>query len=34
LKENLAAILKPPLPDSALKKLQAIFGNLDYLTGN
>ncbi len=34
LKENLAAILKPPLPDPALEKLQAIFGDLDHLTGN
>ena len=34
LKENLAAILKPALPEPALKKLNDIFGALDYLTGN
>lgn len=34
LKENVAAILKPPLPQSALAKLKDIFGGLDYLTGN
>jgi aryl-alcohol dehydrogenase-like predicted oxidoreductase len=34
LKENLAAILKPPLPKPALEKLAEIFGDLDYLTGN
>jgi aryl-alcohol dehydrogenase-like predicted oxidoreductase len=34
LKENLAAIAKPPLPKPALEKLEEIFGGLDYLTGN
>jgi aryl-alcohol dehydrogenase-like predicted oxidoreductase len=34
LKENVASILKPPLPSRTLDKLQAIFGALDYLTGN
>lgn len=34
LKENLAAISKPPLPKPALEKLKEIFGGLDYLTGN
>ena len=34
LKENIAAILKPPLPHPALAKLEKIFGGLDHLTGN
>lgn len=34
LKENIAAILKPPLPQPALAKLEKIFGDLDHLTGN
>jgi len=34
LRENVAAILKPALPDSVLAKLEALFGDLDYLTGN
>lgn len=34
LKENTAAILKPPLPRAALAKLERIFGDLDHLTGN
>ena len=34
LTENVAAILKPPLPKPALDKLASLFGNLDYLTGN
>lgn len=34
LKENIAAILKPPLPKIVLDKLNAIFGKLDQLTGN
>jgi L-galactose dehydrogenase len=34
LKENIAAILKPPLPQPALKKLESLFGDLDTLTGN
>src|SRR6185436_14444260 len=34
LKENLSAILKPPLPKPALDKLERLFGGLDYLTGN
>jgi aryl-alcohol dehydrogenase-like predicted oxidoreductase len=34
LKENVAAILKPALPKPVLKKLEGLFGGLDYLTGN
>jgi L-galactose dehydrogenase len=34
LKENVAAILKPPLPQPALDKLDEIFGALDHLTGS
>ncbi len=34
LKENIAAILKPPLPKAALGKLGSLFGQLDSLTGN
>jgi aryl-alcohol dehydrogenase-like predicted oxidoreductase len=34
LRENVAAILKPALPDPALVKLEALFGDLDCLTGN
>jgi len=34
LKENISAILKPPLPKAALEKLESLFGGLDYLTGN
>lgn len=34
LKENIAAILKPPLPTEALAKLEKLFGGLDHLTGN
>lgn len=34
LKENVAAILKPALPKPVLKKLEDLFGDLDYLTGN
>jgi len=34
LKENISAILKPPLPKAALEKLDALFGSLDFLTGN
>ena len=34
LRKNIAAILKPPLPEAALEKLESLFGGLDYLTGN
>ena len=34
LKENVAAILKQPLPQPALAKLDELFGALDHLTGN
>jgi aryl-alcohol dehydrogenase-like predicted oxidoreductase len=34
LKENVSAIIKPALPQPALKKLDLLFGALDYLTGN
>ena len=34
LKENIAAILKAPLPQASLEKLARLFGGLDHLTGN
>jgi aryl-alcohol dehydrogenase-like predicted oxidoreductase len=34
LRVNIESILKPPLPRSVLRKLEELFGNLDYLTGN
>jgi L-galactose dehydrogenase len=34
LNENIAAILKPPLPATVLNKLDVLFGKLDHLTGN
>jgi L-galactose dehydrogenase len=34
LKANVESILKPALPAPVLQKLEAIFGNLDTLTGN
>jgi len=34
LKENIAAILKAPLPQASLEKVARLFGGLDYLTGN
>jgi aryl-alcohol dehydrogenase-like predicted oxidoreductase len=34
LQENIASLLKPPLPQSVLAKLDEIFGALDHLTGN
>jgi aryl-alcohol dehydrogenase-like predicted oxidoreductase len=34
LKENVAAILRPALPQPALSKLEKIFGGLNHLTGN
>jgi aryl-alcohol dehydrogenase-like predicted oxidoreductase len=34
LKENVAAILKPPLPKAALDRLEKLFGGLDCLTGS
>jgi aryl-alcohol dehydrogenase-like predicted oxidoreductase len=34
LQANVEAILKPALPEPALKKLDALFVNLDFLTGN
>jgi aryl-alcohol dehydrogenase-like predicted oxidoreductase len=34
LKANVDAILKPPLPDNVRYRLGALFGDLDYLTGN
>jgi len=34
LKENVSAILKPPLPKAALDRLEKLFGGLDFLTGN
>jgi aryl-alcohol dehydrogenase-like predicted oxidoreductase len=34
LTSNVESILKPPLPKTALEKLEQIFGNIDHLTGN
>ena len=34
LKSNVEAIMKPPLPESVLCRLEKMFGDLDYLTGN
>jgi aryl-alcohol dehydrogenase-like predicted oxidoreductase len=34
LRENIAAISRPPLPQRVLDKLAALFGRLDHLTGN
>lgn len=34
LKANIQAVLKPPLPQPALQRLEKIFGNLDSLTAN
>ncbi|HET8562310.1 MAG TPA: aldo/keto reductase [Candidatus Binatia bacterium] len=34
LQSNIESILKPPLPKSVLARLDAIFGKLDFLTGN
>ncbi len=34
LEANIAAALKPPLPPAALERLEALFGNVDSVTGN
>jgi L-galactose dehydrogenase len=34
LRANIDSILKPPLPKSIVQKLDELFGNVDYLTGN
>ena len=34
LRENVSAILKPPLPRAALDRLEKLFGGLDFLTGS
>ena len=34
LEANIAAALKPPLPPEALERLEALFGNVDSVTGN
>jgi aryl-alcohol dehydrogenase-like predicted oxidoreductase len=34
LRENIAAILKPSLPQPVLDQIEGIFGKLDFLTGN
>lgn len=34
LEANLTSIMKPPLPEAVLWKLEEIFGTIDYLTGN
>ena len=33
LRENVSSILKPPLPEAALQKLESLFGGMDSLTG-
>ena len=34
LEANIAATLEPPLPDEALERLEALFGEVDSVTGN
>ncbi|MGE5303443.1 MAG: aldo/keto reductase [Alphaproteobacteria bacterium] len=34
LEANIESIMKPPLPSGVVSKLEEIFGNIDYLTGN
>lgn len=34
LEANIASALKPPLPPEALERLEALFGNVDSVTGN
>jgi L-galactose dehydrogenase len=34
LSSNVESILKPPLPKSVLERLEKLFGDLDFLTGN
>ena len=34
LKSNVESILKPPLPKNVLQRLEELFGDVDYLTGN
>ena len=34
LEANIAAALEPPLPDEALERLEALFGEVDSVTGN
>ena len=34
LKSNIESILKPSLSKTVLQKLEELFGNVDYLTGN
>jgi aryl-alcohol dehydrogenase-like predicted oxidoreductase len=34
LRANVASILKPPLPEAVLTRLEALFGSVDWLTGN
>lgn len=34
LEANIAAALKPPLPSEALERLEALFGDVDSVTGN
>jgi aryl-alcohol dehydrogenase-like predicted oxidoreductase len=34
LKANVESILKPPLPETVRRRLDDLFGKLDYLTGN
>ena len=34
LEANIEAALKPPLPAAALERLEALFGDVDSVTGN
>ncbi|HXG52662.1 MAG TPA: aldo/keto reductase [candidate division Zixibacteria bacterium] len=34
LRDNIEALLKPPLPDGVLRRLEEMFGDIDWLTGN
>jgi aryl-alcohol dehydrogenase-like predicted oxidoreductase len=34
LKSNIESILKPALPETVLRRLEELFGKVDYLTGN
>jgi L-galactose dehydrogenase len=34
LRANVASIIKPALPEAVLTRLEALFGSVDWLTGN
>jgi aryl-alcohol dehydrogenase-like predicted oxidoreductase len=34
LKENVAALLKPPLAPAGLRRLEELFGKVDSVSGN